>query len=201
MTLTYHKSATEAGGAIGGAITDGGLNDLFMPVTVAQITNGDTILDKMWVTPDEDGSIYIGISQGSKFPAYVFQSAGTDDTETDLTGTEDRYGGEVVTANPDATTLEVAEDSNVTKWRSGDKVVFINGSVKEIDTVSTASGTTTLTFTSSVGTSNTGDWISSVFLLNMTASTDYPFWIDQRVPASFDTQGDNYNTVTILEMY
>ena len=106
-----------------------------------------------------------------------------------------------MTGNPDASTVEVAEDTAVEKWRSGDMVVFPSGVAREIDTVSTASGTTTITFTTDVGTNNTGSWISSVFLLNMTANTDYPFWIDQRLPAGFDPAGDTYNPVAVLEMY
>lgn len=201
MTLTYYRSATNEGGAIGDAITDGAINELFLPINVNQMHTGDTILDKMWVRPDVDGSMYVGVGQGSKFPAYVFLSANAGDTEADLAGTEARYGGAVVTGNPDGSTVEVDEDVNVEIWRSGDMVLFPSGVAKEIDTVSTASGTTTITFTTQIGTGNVGTWISSVFLMNMTASTDYPFWIDQRIPPGLDPEGDTYNMVSVLEMY
>ena len=58
MAVKYYKSATDAGGAMGAQLSDGGIDDLLPPITSQNRLQGTDFFRKIWYESDAD----IGIS-------------------------------------------------------------------------------------------------------------------------------------------
>ena len=91
MALTYHKSTTDSGGAIGSEIASGTVNALFPEVLLSEQSTGATISRKFYIKNDTASDV--SISNLSKetdvvFDSILFESSGDAQVVGDLTGSE-----------------------------------------------------------------------------------------------------------------
>lgn len=202
MNFTWYKSNDD--GTVGARLTDGGLNELFSEVTKTQQLNGATVLDKAWSEPDSDGEFWLlgGLANNNPMALYWFQSANDNDTESDLTGNEDRYGRALVVSNTD-TSFTVEKDPNHTIWRTDMYVEFSGQALKRISGV-TDNGDGTLTI--DISTDFSGNDMSGVmvyglvYINNGTANQKYPIWYETVVPEGFVNDiGESFTTLLIGE--
>lgn len=91
MALTFHKSAADAGGAIGDEISSGVVDALLPEVTLANQSAGATISRKFYVANDAATDVAVSsfsLDSYSSFVTILFESSGDAQVVTDLTGSE-----------------------------------------------------------------------------------------------------------------
>ncbi len=176
---TYYNSKPD--GTIDTQITSGIVGNLFSSVSIAERVSGDDELQKMWIMNDSDSNTYIGIKSYSAYWQNVFVSASDTDTESDLTGSETRYGAlKVVSAL--ATAITVTKDAFFTLARVGDTIAVENAPY-EIASI-TDNGDDTLDITATIDYISlppVGGFITSMFTLDLTTGVAKPFWRERKV--------------------
>lgn len=197
MALKYYKSATDDGGIIDDEITSGTENALFNDLTIAEEIAGSEKYRKIWIESDVPITLYVGISSPGLFEAYLFPtSTGEDEVVGDFApASEDHFGGiEVTTGTTDSFTFVT---TTVTMFRAGEYLIH-NNLAYLIDTVVDSAGETTVTITTTFGTTPVeGDWITSAYVLSLTAAAAKPLWRQNTSPAGYVATVDN-NSVQIL---
>ncbi len=91
MAITYHRSATDDGGAIGVEISSGVVNALLSEVTLDDQMNGATISRKFYIANSgaEDVTISnLSMNGYTVFASILFESTGDAQVVGDLTGSE-----------------------------------------------------------------------------------------------------------------
>jgi hypothetical protein len=199
--ITRYKSVGDDGGAIGDEITSGTPDELLPAVTVLDRLNGATILRKIWLRSDADIDIFHGFNAPGYYEIRMFVSAGVNDTVGDLTGNEDRYGTTTVTGGDDMDVEVTTPTASPVTFRVND-YVNIAGEVTQITAISD-NGDGTSTFSVSPPLANTpsvGTIVSGLIEQSMVAGTDYPFWVEEVVPAGAARPGA-YNNVDTVALY
>ena len=195
MAYTYYNSKTD--GTPDQQITSGQINALFPTLSSQDRLNGVDQFSKMWIQSDADMTTIFGLNSPGSYGSYIFLSASDDDTESDLTGNELKYGAvKVVSAT--ATEIVFNNDENYTLIRSGEKIV-VSGVAYTVDTVTdNGDGTSSVAPTTDLSPlPNAGDYITSTFELSLVTATSKPFWREEKVPAGADYYGE-YSTADIL---
>lgn len=91
MMITYHKSATDEGGAKGDEIFSGDVNTLLREVTLAEQTSGATISRKFYIANSGTSDVLINalsMDSDTAFDAIIFESSGDAEVVGDLAGSE-----------------------------------------------------------------------------------------------------------------
>lgn len=205
MTFTFFASETYDGGTIGAQLTDNGLNELFRPIPKSILVGGGSTLQKAWVKPDSDGEFWYfmdlqAYAGSPKASLYWFVSAGANDTVSDLTGNEDRYGiGEVI-SNTD-TDFTISADANYTIWRAGDYVELEGEALRKISAVTdNGDGTLTIAIDGDFGGNDYSGYVAyGAYYVNGAANTAYPVWAEIATPANAGGDGGNLTTTLLTE--
>ncbi len=189
MAYTFHNSNPD--GTINQAIASGQVGALFSSVTTGERLAGDVEFSKVWITSDEDVTTYVGINSYTAYGQSMFVSAAEGDQESDLTGTEDRYGAlEVVSAVADY--IGVEDDSYNTLMRVGDTIV-VKEAPYEIDSIvyDSPGRSRVSAIIDFVTLPVAGEFITSMFTLNTTTAIPKPFWRERIVTAGSNWSGGN----------
>lgn len=195
MSYTYYSSKPD--GTPDQQITSGQINALFPTLTSQDRLNGIDQFSKMWIQSDEDVTAVFGLNSPGHYGSYIFLSASDDDIESDLTGSETKYGAVKVVS---ATETEIVfyNDANYTLIRNGD-VIIVAGKAYTVDTVTDkGDGTSGVTATIDyLSLPNAGDYITSTFEISLVTATSKPFWREEKVEAGAQWYGE-YSTADIL---
>lgn len=195
MAYTYYNSKSD--GTPDQQITSGQINALFPTLTSQDRLNGVQQFSKMWIQSDQDVTTIFGLNSPGSYGSYIFLSADDNDTESDLTGSETRYGAvEVVSAT--ATEIVVNNDTNYTLIRNGDTIV-VAAKAYAVDTITdNGDGTSSVVATSDyVSLPIAGDYITSTFELSLVTATNKSFWREENVEAGAPWYAE-YSTADIL---
>ena len=189
MAYTFHSSKTD--GTPDQQVTSGQLNAILSPITVAERLSGNTENAKIWVTSDADKLAYLGQMNPTAYSFCTFLSASDNDTEGDLTGSETKYGAlEVVSSLVES--IIVKDNANYTLARVGD-TLYVKEAPYEIDTI-TDNGDDTLTITATidyVSLPNAGEFVTTMFTMNLVTATAKSFWVRRDVEAGSSWSGGN----------
>ena len=192
MAYTYYNS--KADGTINEQITSGQLGALLTPLTVAERANGDDELTKVWITSDEDATVYVGIDMYTAYTNNIFISANEDDAVGDLTGTEGRMGALKVVSCTETELIVLEDEFDLAM--EGD-VLSINYKPYTIDTL-TDNGDGTLTIVATIDyvlpLAVDGDFVTTVIPLNLVTATPKPFWHERKVTAGSAWSGADITT-------
>lgn len=202
MVGTWYKSQSIDGGPVGDQIAGGDNNNLLQLITKHQIITGDTVFTKAWVETDTDGDLFILIADDEIDGISItwFQSAGTDDYASDLTGNEPLFGVSTVVSSSGK---DVIVNGDLTIWRQGD-YFSLGNYIYNIDAVAdNGDGTVTITAKSDiVGTGNAGEYIAGVIYLSVTAGTQYPFWMKTYISPGANREADtDYYSIYLEGLY
>jgi len=180
--ITYYKSATEAGGAIGDQLTDGGTDDLLPPILSQNRLSGLEYFRKIWYKSDADMNVMCSVANEGQYDSCFFESADPSDTVSDLTGSETRYGALSIVSNTE-NTVTVTNDTRWTLMRVGDKA-HIGDQMVEIDTITdNGDGTSTVDFHNDIPTADhSGTYFVTCIDKAFNAGDEIPFWIQVVVP-------------------
>ena len=199
-TLTYFKSASDDGGAIGDQLTDGGIDDLLPPITSQDRLNGVNFFRKIWVRSDEDISAMTSLANKGEYNACWFESAGENDTIADLTGNEVRFGALGIVSN----TVNTAKITNNTKWVLArvDDYAHIGDDIVQIDAITdNGDGTSDIEFSPDIADNDhAGTFLSTCIDKSMTSGGDNPFWTEVDVPA-LSPMNNSFSTLEFLMVY
>jgi len=91
MAITFHKSVSDLGGAIGLEIQSGVVDALLPKILLSEQTAGATILRKFYIANDGQSDVAISalsMASFSSFATILFESTGDAQVVTDLLGTE-----------------------------------------------------------------------------------------------------------------
>ena len=198
--VTFNKSATEQGGAIGTVLTDGGVDELLPAVTSQDRLHGVIIHRKMWITSDTALSILTSLANEGKYDACWFESAGVNDTLSDLTGTETKYGASPIVSNT-VNTAKIANNSTDTIVRVND-YAYIGSDVVQVSTITdNGDGTSDVTFAPDIPSGDhSGTSFSTLLNKSFLATTAIPFWVKIDIPA-LASLTSNFNTIQFLTVY
>jgi len=182
MAMKYYKSATPDGGAIGDELTDGGVDDLLPGITSQDRLNGLTILRKIWYESDIDANVLCSLANQGQYNSCFFESANADDTVSDLTGNEDKYGALEIISNT-VNTVKVKNDPNETLIRVNDKA-HIGTDVVSINSITdNGDGTSDIEFSPDIADADHGgSFLVSCIEKSFSAGDQKPFWIKVVVP-------------------
>ena len=90
--LTYHRSVTDDGGAIGDEIRSGDAGALLPEITLQEQQDGAQVPRKFYIansgTEDVPITALSVVNDSAVFPAILFESTGDSQTIGDLTGSE-----------------------------------------------------------------------------------------------------------------
>ena len=196
MAYTYYNSKTD--GTPDQQMTSGLTDALFSTITTAERVAGDQEFRKVWITDSEDSTTYIGQYYPSGYISTVFLSASDSDVEADLTGSEDRYGAlEVVSALE--TAVKVKNNTDYTLVRVGDTIV-VDSAPYEVESITdngdgTSDITATIDYKSVPG---VGEWISSLFTMNLITATAKSFWTEEKIPTGATWLGSTETTSLMI---
>lgn len=199
--ITYYKSATVDGGAIGAQITDGGIDDLLPAITSQNRLAGLTFHRKIWIQSDTTLTILTSLANEGQYDATWFTSANPlTDTVANLTGIETKYGAMNIVSNT-TTTATVTNDATDILARVND-YAYIGSDVVQISAiVDNGDGTSTITFSPAIATADhSGTMFSTLISSAFTANTAVPFWIKVVIPPLAPISS-NYNTLQFLTVY
>ncbi len=186
---TFYSSKPD--GTIDSQITSGVVGNLFSSVTVAERVAGDTEFQKVWISDDSDSTTYIGINSYSAYVQNVFLSASEADAVGDLTGSEVRYGAmKVVSAI--APSIKVENDPLYTLIRVGDTIAVENAPYEVASVSDNGDGTSEISATIDyVAVPGAGDFVTSMFTLDLITGTPRPFWRERKVETGSTWSGSN----------
>lgn len=91
MSITYHKSVSDAGGAIGVEIFSDGVNDLIPDVSLNNQESGIVIERKFYIANSSASDVLLhtlSLEYIKHFSAVLFESSGDAQVVGDLTGSE-----------------------------------------------------------------------------------------------------------------
>ena len=199
-TITYFKSATDDGGAIGTQLTDGGVTELFPIITSQNRLTGLNYYRKAWYNSDEALTIMCSLANLAEYNASFFESAGVNDVVGDLTGSETRYGALNIVSNT-TTSVKVTDNTLWTLARVND-YAHIGDTIVQIDTITdNGDGTSDIAFSPAIVTADhSGTAFSTTISKNFTAGVDVPFWINVDVPV-LAQPNSNYDTHQFMALY
>ena len=183
MAMKYYKSATDDGGAIGDQLADGGVDDLFPGITSQNRLNGIVIHRKIWYESDIDANVMCSLANEGQFDSCFFESAGENDTISDLTGSETKYGALEIISNT-VNTVKIKNDPAETLARVNDKA-HIGTDMVNIDAITdNGDGTSDIDFSPDIADADhAGSYLISCIDKSFTAADQKPFWIRVTVPA------------------
>ena len=200
MAITFFKSATPDGGAIGDQLTDGGVDDLFSGVTSQDRLNGIIIHRKIWYKADEDVSVMCSLANEGQYDSCFFESAGENDTVSDLTGNEVKYGALEIISNT-VNTVKIKNDPAETLIRQNDKA-HIGTDMVNIDSLTdNGDGTSDINFSPDIANADlSGTYLVSCIDKSFTAGDEKPFWIRVTVP-ELATSNETLDTHEFFALY
>jgi hypothetical protein len=198
--ITYYKSATVDGGAIGTQLTDGGIDDLLPAVTSQDRLNGLTFHRKIWIQSDTALNILNSLANHGQYGAVWFETANINDTVANILGTERKYGAAKIVSNTTISAI-VENNANYTIFAAND-YFYIGTDVVQITTVTdNLDGTSTISFSPAIPTADhTGTYASSLINKPFTVNTPVPFWVKIDIPALAPLSA-SYNTLQFLTVY
>ena len=198
--VTFNKSATDDGGAIGTALTDGGVDELLPAVSSQDRLHGVTIHRKMWITSDTDLSILSSLSNEGQYDACWFESAGANDVVGDLTGTETKYGASPIVSNT-VNTAVVTNNATDVILRAND-YAYIGADIVQVTSVTDkGDGTSDVVFSPDIPAGDhSGTSFSTLINKTFVATTGVPFWVKIQIPA-LASLTSNFNTIQFLTVY
>ena len=183
MAMTFYKSATDDGGAIGDQLTDGGVDDLLPGITSQNRLNGVVIHRKIWYKSDAANNVMCSLANEGQFDSCFFESAGLNDTIGDLTGSETKYGALEIISNT-VNTVKIKNDPAETLARVNDKA-HIGTDMVTIDSITdNGDGTSDIAFSPDIADADhAGTYMVTVIDKAFAAGDEFPFWIRITVPA------------------
>ena len=203
MALTFYKSASDEGGAIGAQLADGGIDDLLPPISSQERLQGVTFYRKIWIESDTDVNILSSLGNMGQYTAVWFETAGENDTIADIIGTERKYAAlEILSNTEDAAIVKIDALYSVSDLINIDDYAFIGADIVQIDSVKdNADGTADIGFSPSIPSADhTGTFMSTLIDKAFVTATPVPFWVKVDVPALAPMES-NYNTLQFLTVY
>lgn len=111
MIIEYYAAIADQGGAIGAQFSSGDIGAILPKLTTQNMIDGITIQRKIYIKNIRGTStIYAGLEVLGLFNAAMFDSTGDAQIASEITGTEDKYGGAKITKAIDSNTNEETEN-------------------------------------------------------------------------------------------
>lgn len=188
MILNWNKAVSDSDGTIGEALVCGLVDEIFDSITWQIRQDGEIKHKKVYVTSDTaNAAATLGLLGNPNYNWSVFPAASDTEIETDLTGTETRYGPMQITANTANDFTTSTDPTNI--YRSGDTLLWWDASDNHIEVVGGAitdngNSTWTIAFASAQdATDRSGNSTSSLVSFGYSANVPKPFWIRCEVAA------------------
>jgi hypothetical protein len=214
MIIKFHKALTDEGGAIGTQIISGGIDALLPTVDTQEMIDGINIYRKLYLNnTGQDGIVKVSIGSLGIFNASIFPSTGDAQVVGDILGTENKYGGSIISKATDSSSnfetvngagglvdikkIVVSKNPNFTFFRVGD-IVKIGKYFSTIQTITDLSTDLELELVNAVPYSySIGSFASSIFEQNITSGNHSSCWINVLITAG-NIKTEHLNTLSII---